>query len=66
MFTSSLLEFETRQNELHRQAAEYRLVKTLREPNAWVQRVFAAVGKLMISSGQQLVNRYQTTQSAHC
>jgi hypothetical protein len=66
MFATSLFEFETRQKELHKQAAEYHLVKSLKEPNPWVQRVFAAIGKLMITSGQQLVSRYQPTQSAHC
>ena len=66
MFSTSLIEFETRQKELHRQAAEYRLVKSLKESNPWIQNVFSAVGRLMIASGQQLVNRYQSTQSAHC
>ena len=66
MFTASLLEFETRQKELHKQAAEYRLLKSLKGPNPWTQRIFAAVGRLMVASGQQLVNRYQSTQSAHC
>lgn len=66
MFSTSLLEFEMRQEELHRQAAEDRVVRSLREPNLWAKRVFTAVGKLMVTSGQQLVNRYQPAQSAHC
>ena len=66
MLNANLISFETQQKELHRQAAEYRLVKSLKEPNLWHQRVFTAIGKRMITSGQQLVNRYQTTQSAHC
>jgi hypothetical protein len=66
MFTTNLIEFETQQKELHRQAAKYRLVKSLKESNPWIQGLFTAIGKRMIASGQQLVNRYQSTQSAHC
>jgi hypothetical protein len=66
MFNDNLFTFETQQKELHRQAGEYRLVKSLQEPNLWYQRFFAAIGKRMIISGQQLVNRYKSTQSAHC
>jgi hypothetical protein len=66
MFSTNLLEFETRKNELHRQAAEYRLVKSATEPNPMPQKVLSMVGKLMISSGQQLVRNHRSAQTAQC
>ena len=66
MLGTSILEYETRRNELYRQAAEYRLVKSLKDPNPWSQKLLSKVGKLMMESGQQLVNRYQTAESAQC
>jgi hypothetical protein len=55
MFTTNLVEFKTRWNELHRQAENYRLVKSQKESYSLVSRVVITVGKLMVSSGQQLV-----------
>jgi hypothetical protein len=59
MFTTTIDEFKTQQAELHRQAAEYRLAKSLERPNPISRKVFNSLGRLLISSGQQLVNRYQ-------
>ena len=55
MFTTNLVEFKTRQTELHQQAENYRLVRSLEQSDSLVSRVVIAVGRLMVSSGQQLV-----------
>lgn len=59
MFTANLTEIKAQQAELHRQAAEYRLVRSLQKPNQWTSAIVSAVGKLLITSGQHLINRYQ-------
>ena len=63
---ASLLEYETRKNELQRQAEEYRLIKSLGKPQSWTRNLLTSVGKLMMESGQHLVSRNQTTQTASC
>ncbi len=62
MFTTHLDLFKTQANELHQQAAHYRLVKSLERPNSWAARLSAAIGQLLILTGQNLVKR---TQAAH-
>ncbi len=62
MFAGTLLEFKTNQAELHGQAANFRLVKLLEKPDPWTAQVFTAVGKLLIVSGIEIINRYQTAQ----
>jgi hypothetical protein len=59
MFTANIQDIKIRQAELHRQAAEYRLAQSLKRSNPWITNVFSMAGKLLIVSGQQLVNRYQ-------
>jgi hypothetical protein len=62
MFRGTLLEFKTNQAELHRQAANFQLVKLLEKPDPWTARVFTAIGKLLIVAGIGIINRYQTAQ----
>jgi hypothetical protein len=66
MFSTSLLEFETKKNELHRQAEDYRLAKSLGRSNAWIEKLLTAVGKMMVESGQQLVRNHQSAHTAQC
>lgn len=62
MLSTNLDAFKINQKELHRRAAQYRLVKSLERPNPWVDRIYAAVGRMLIITGQNLVKR---TQTAH-
>ncbi len=62
MFTVTLHEFKTNETELHRQAAYSRLVKLLEKPDPWTAIIFITIGRLLIESGQQIINRYQTAQ----
>ena len=55
MFTANLVELKTRQNELIRQAENYRLVKSFEGANSLISRLFVGIGKMMVISGQQLV-----------
>ena len=60
MFTTNLIEFNTRRTELYKQADNYRLVKSLEKPNPVMNRIVNAIGRLLIQSGQHLINRVQT------
>ena len=60
MFTTNLVEFKTRRAELHNQADNYRLVKSLEKPNPVFSRIVNALGRLLIQSGQHLISRVQT------
>ncbi len=62
MFPTNLDAFKTYQKELHRRAENYRLVKSLEQTNRWANRLYAAVGRMLIIAGQNLVKR---TQAAH-
>jgi len=62
MFTITLIEFKTRQIELHKQAEHRRLVKSLYKPNPLISQLINAIGFMLIRSGQQLISR---TQAAH-
>ena len=55
MFTANLVELKTRQNELIRQAENYRLTKSFESANYMISRLFVGIGKMMVISGQQLV-----------
>lgn len=59
MFTANLAEYKIKQNELHRQAQNYRLVKSQGSNNPLVSRITAAIGRNLILSGEQLINRNQ-------
>ena len=60
MYPTNMVEFKTQQTELHRRAEYYRLVKSLEKPNPVIRRIVKSFGKLMIQSGQHLINRVQT------
>lgn len=62
MFIETLHEFKTNETELHRQAAYSRLVKSVEKRDPWTAIVFITTGRLLIESGQQIINRYQTAQ----
>jgi len=58
MLTTNLLElFISQQSELIKQADHYRLVKPLEKPNRQLTRFYAIIGRMLISSGQQLISR---------
>jgi hypothetical protein len=60
MFTTNLAEFKIKQNELHIQAENYRLVKSLERDYPVVSRIANVIGRNLIQSGQQLISRTQT------
>ncbi|MCJ7715821.1 MAG: hypothetical protein MUO54_04785 [Anaerolineales bacterium] len=62
MFIGTYQEFLTNQSELHKRAAHQRLLKSFEKPNPWLTVVFTCIGKLLVVSGQQIINRYQTAQ----
>ena len=62
MFPTNLDAFKIYQKELHQRAAQYRLVKSLEQPNRWANRLYVAVSRMLINTGQNLVKR---TQAAH-
>lgn len=48
MFRANLVEFKTRQNELQRQADNYRLVKSFEKTHSKVSRFISTVGSIFI------------------
>ena len=60
MFTTNYREFKMHQKELHQQAAQYRLVNSFNKANPWISLLFTAIGRILVLSGQQMINRYQT------
>ena len=62
MFTVSIHDIKAQQAELHKQAAKYRLVQSLKKSNSRTTDVLAVMGRVLIETGQQLVNRYQPAQ----
>jgi hypothetical protein len=54
MYTTQLDVFKTQQQELHRQAAEYRLVRSLAKPAPRGARIARVLGNALIASGQVL------------
>jgi len=57
MFSADLAVFKTKQNELQQQAELYRLVKSSQQTKPLVSRIAGVIGRLLIHSGTQLVNR---------
>jgi hypothetical protein len=55
MYTTQLDVFKTRQQELHRRAAEYRLIKSLAKPAPLAARIARSLGQTLIASGQELI-----------
>ena len=62
MFPTNLDAFNTNQKELHQRAAQYRLVKSLKQPHQRANRLYAAIGRMLIITGKNLMKR---TQAAH-
>ncbi len=62
MFPTNLDAFKTQEKELHQRAAQYRLVKSQEQPYRRANRLYAAIGRMLIITGQNLVKR---TQAAH-
>ena len=62
MFPTNLDAFKAQEKELHQRAAQYRLVKSLEQPYRWESKLYAAIGRMLIITGQNLVKR---TQAAH-
>ena len=62
MFPTNLDAFKTQEKELHQRAAQYRLVKSQEQPYRRGNRLYAAIGRMLIITGQNLVKR---TQAAH-
>ncbi|MCJ7717074.1 MAG: hypothetical protein MUO54_11230 [Anaerolineales bacterium] len=60
MFTTNLVTAKIMQEELHRQAENYRLVRSVEKPNPWAVTIYSAIGRLLIASGQELTKRIQT------
>ena len=63
MFTTNLETFKTQEKELHREAAQYRLTKSLEQNNPLVNKFYESLGRMLILSGQQLINN--TRAAAH-
>lgn len=59
MFTINLDSFKIQQEELHRQAARQRLVKSLEKPSRGLEKFYSAVGNALIVIGQYLLSRAQ-------
>lgn len=55
MFTTHLITFKSQEKELHQQAAQYRLVKTLDRNNSLANRFYESLGKMMIFSGEEVL-----------
>jgi hypothetical protein len=63
MFTTNLETFKTQEKELHRKAAQYRLTRSLEQNNTLVNKFYESLGRVLILSGQQLINN--TRAAAH-
>jgi len=63
MFTTKLETFKTREKELHLKAAQYRLTKSQEQNNTLVNKFYESLGRMLILSGQQLINN--TRAAAH-
>ena len=56
MFTTNLETFKTQEKELHHQAVQYRLVRSLVQKKSLISRVYGSLGRILVLSGQQLIN----------
>jgi len=63
MFTVNLEAFKIQEKELHRQAVEYHLIRTLDGNKPLASRISEFLGKVLIHTGQQLIN--QSRAAAH-
>ncbi|MCD6425838.1 MAG: hypothetical protein J7L35_10100 [Anaerolineales bacterium] len=62
MFPTNLDAFKIYQKELHQRAAHQHLVRSLERPYRWADKVYTAVGRMLIIAGQNLMKH---TQAAH-
>jgi len=60
MFDTTLDYFKTQQKELHRQAGEYHLVRSLSDPQPFLSRLYSAIAQKMILSGERIMDRMRT------
>ena len=59
MFITNIHDINNQLEELHKQAAEYRLARSLKKSNSRTTNVFSVKVKVLTAAGQQLVKRYQ-------
>lgn len=59
MLTADLNSFKIQEQELHRQAANYRLLKRVEKSNPLTTRIAASAGRVLIQTGEQLISRSQ-------
>ena len=59
MFTANLDSFKIQQEELHRQAAMYRLAKSVEKPPQRLEKFYSLLGNALIVIGQHLLSRTQ-------
>ncbi len=57
MFLTHLENHRTRQKELQRQAAEYRLARSLARPTSRAAGVCQSLGKKLIAAGGELIEK---------
>jgi len=62
MFTANLAEHKIKQDELLKQAENYRLVKLAEGPNTIFSNIANLIGKLMVNSGKQLLTLSEAAQ----
>ena len=55
-----MMEIEYKQAEFHKQAEQYRLIKSLKKSTPARFKIINAIGRLLIQSGQLLINHTQT------
>ena len=56
MFTTNLETFKIQEKELHHQAAQYRLRRSLVQKKSLISRIYGSLGRMLVLSGQQLIN----------
>jgi len=56
MFTTNLETFKNQEKELHHRAAQYRLARSLEQKNSLISRIYGSLGRMLVLSGQQLIN----------
>ena len=61
MFTTNLYTFKTQEKELHRKATQYRLTRSMEQNNSLVNKFYKNLGRILILSGQQLINNTRAT-----
>lgn len=60
MYTTDLEVFKTQQQELHRRAAHYRLLRSLQKTTSPLAKLSNAVGSALILLGQEMIRRAET------